>query len=246
MKKKIVFIIVIVAVLLAIVDINNPTGVLTRTRIRTDFLTRYDDYLHYSLGDFKLLYAGEGLYCDSTNISALWWNVQFIDGNGVEQTFGFNNVHSMGNSVAKHVGGIASESLSNYIENHYLITFDHLNRITTRLEFQADLTSHLRDYDRLIDLYNGIQLRYFFDARMLFHEWDFNFLDLTVSSDSEYAFEEVFEEVEELIRNIVIYLELDSLCFRFLHTTNRENRQTFWRFDQTIDEFNQVQWRCFD
>ena len=236
----------IVAIFIVIRDILNPCGFLTRTRIRTDLLRLHDDYLQYSLGDFELLNAGEGLYCCSTNLSGRWWGVQFIDENGVEQTFGFNNVHGMGNSVARHVGRSASEALLNHIEDHYLVSLDHLNDITIRLEFQADQSSHLRDYDRLTDPYKGIQLRYFLDARILLHEWDFKFLDLTISSDSEYSFEEVFEEVEGLIRNIAIYLELDSLCFLILHTTNLENRQTFWRFDQTTDGFYQVQLRCFE
>ena len=251
MKKyiKTVFIIsVIVAILYGIMAILNPRGFLNRTRIRTDFLSLYDDYLQYSLGDFKLLDSGEDIFCDSTNISVLWWSVEFIDETGKEQTFSFSNFNRMGNSVARHVGDIASEALSNYIEDHCLITLDHLSEIYTRLAFQADQYrySHLRDYDRLIDLQNGIQLRYFLDAHTLLHEWDFNFRDLTISSDSEYTFEEVFEEVEELIRSIAIYLELDSLCFRLLHTTNRENRGTFWRFDQTTDGFYQVEGRCFE
>jgi len=244
--KTFFIILVIVTILFGIRDILSPQGFLTRTRIRTDFLRQYNDYLQYSLGDFKLLNSGEGLVCTSTNLSARWWSVQFIDENSVEQTFSFSNLHSMGSNVARHVGSNASKALSNHVVAHYLTNLDHLSSITTRLEFQADQLRHLRDYYRLVDLHNGIQLKYFLDASTLLHEWDFNFIDLTISSNSEYSFEEVLEEVEELIRNIAIYLELDSLCFRFLHTTNRENRGTFWRFDQTTDGLYQVQQHCFN
>ena len=168
--KTFLKILAIATLFFGIMDILNPTGVLTRTRIRTDFLRQYGDYLQYSLGDFELLDAGEGIFCDSTNFSARWWSVQFIDENGVEQTFGFNNVYSMGDFVARHVGNIASETLSNHIENHYLMTLDHINRTSSRLKFQADQSRNMRDYDRLTDPYNGIQIRYFLDARILLDE----------------------------------------------------------------------------
>lgn len=249
-KKLFILIILILSVLIL-------TG--CHKSYRTDYTKRYNKYLQYSTGGYKVIdkkvLNWRGDLIPAVTYDALEWTIEYKDNNDITQTFTFRNYEyirggdddsNFGYAVLEYAIPIGSKEVGQKLCSKYFPLYSHedsnaMEELDTYVKSGCEPRRELEKssfYASCINLKSGINFRNI-TAKELSDKWHCNFVPyITTKTTDEVKLKEIIYKTESLMLDYINYFNKDNLTAKISGVDKKHSYKI--TYDKITDTFSVI------